>query len=173
MSFIYSPTSSIFFTSDSPAFFSPVYAPPLVTSVNLAYSKPLISTYEDLNADRRVHKKMIKYFFYKTLDKWLYDELSEILNYFVIKGDRVELISNLSQFNSATGHDSQASADKKVKYIENNVISPKFMSKILYKYVQETGTHWYDLTKNEFFIRQVLKRALSKRIRKAISRANK
>ena len=54
---------------------------PYITSMNTSYSYPSIGVYKNLNADPKVRKRITKYFYFKVLDNWLFNELSYILNF--------------------------------------------------------------------------------------------
>ena len=179
MSFILTPTTPTSLSLTSPfSLTSPISpfnitttdTPPYVTSINISYSKPLVSVYENVEADTRIHRRVIKFYYGKTVDEWLYDELLDLLNYLTVKGDKVDVISSMSKYNPTTvDKDSQEIIDKKVDFLEKFFFKKTDMAKILYKYIKETGTSWYNLGKNEYFIRQLIKDFVRKRLRRAIS----
>lgn len=175
MSFVLSTTSPY---TVSPYSISPVTpltvttsdTAPYVTSINLSYSKPLVSVYENVEADPKIHRRVTKYYYGKTLDDWMYDELLDLLNYLVVRGNQVELISSISQYNPTTVHkNTQEQIDMKVDFIEKYFFKKDDMTKILHKFIEETGTSWYHLVENEYFIRQMIKDFIKKRFRKAIA----
>jgi hypothetical protein len=166
-----SPWNNMVLTSDSPAPFIPSitynqqnpYFPLLQTPLNYSEFKPLVAVplAPDLNLDLdvRVHDQMTKYFYYKTLDKWLYNEMLDVLSYLKIDGKGVSTIDSMKNRDSNV-KETQETVEKKIKYIEDNVFSQKSMRKMLTKYVEDTGTHWYELTKNKPEIKSLIKKFL-------------
>jgi hypothetical protein len=144
---------------------------PYLPSVNVGYSYPTLSFYEDLSSRPDIQKRLVKYYYYKVLDKWLFSDLIDILNYFTVKDNRVDIIKSKLEYNPTTvDKDSNDIIQKKINFIEKVIFSTNDIYKIIKKYVQETGTRWVDLPKNEFFLRQVIEDELKRKIRKAMKR---
>lgn len=129
MSFIFTPTSSDFYTPTT--FYSPstltlsepLYSPtsaiitdyivasPNITPVtsivgaippltlNFEYSKPLVSFYETIDTDPDVRQTMLNYYFDLIRDDWLLDDLNDVLNYFIYRDGKVSMIKNISEYN--------------------------------------------------------------------------
>jgi inorganic pyrophosphatase len=165
------PTSPVIYT---PIIYNPSIASPIspispTLSVNLTYSKPLISLYYDYGNHPRIQEMMIKYFYYKVLDKWLLDELSDILNYFTYKNGQVALIKDLSQYKPTNiNEDTDTVAHEKIKYIEKNFFNKYDMTDILAKFVLGTGIRWSDLMKNEYGLRQAVREFFLRRIKEKL-----
>lgn len=175
MPLIYSP-SSIFSPSVSSLYSVLDPIPPIIPSrpesiFTPAYgfvSSMTLPKYEDLNYDPEVRKKMIRYFYYKVLGDWLYDDYKGLLNYFVIKNDIVDVISNLNEVDESK-QNSIAEQEKKIEFIKNYIFTKKFVYKILSKYIAYTNSNWYDLNRNEYYIKKLIKHKLKNKILKAIS----
>ena len=147
---------------------------PLVTSVNLTYSKPVVSVYEDVESNPRIHRKVIKYYYGETIGEWLYDELLDLLNYLTVSGDKVSVISSMSKYSPTTvDKDTQKTIEKKIDFIDKYFFKVTDMGKILYKYIEETDASWYELSKHEYFIRQLVKENIRKKLRKVIADKSK
>jgi hypothetical protein len=158
MTAIFTPTNLII-TTDSPM--------PFIPSISITH--PVYLNYPDLNTDPRIHKRLTNKYYYLTLDKWLYGDLQGLLNYLVVNGDKVELIKKLSDFNShAIDKDTQETTDKKVDFIENVILSKHNVRKVLNKLVTESGINWYDFPKNNFIVKQAIKKYLKHKFRKYI-----
>ena len=145
---------------------------PLITSVDFTFSRPLLSIYQNYERDPKVHRRMSKYYYYKLYEKWLGDELSDVLGYFTVKGDKVNVISNLNKYDKDAGEqDSDKVMQKKIKFIKKEFLSEMWILRVLNKFVRESGSagSWFDLPKNEYFVRRYIKRYLVKKIRKAIA----
>lgn len=171
--------SPIILTSDSPVPFIPslltvpaIPTVPIITTTNPLVSFPIHPSL-DLNRDPNLHQMMTKYFYYKTLDKWLKKEkdMLELLNYLKVTDKGIEVVEpekNNSQY------DNQLVVDKKVDFIENNVLSKDDIYNILKKYVRETNTNWYDLEeKATYFIKEIIKKFIKKKFESALQRSNK
>jgi len=177
---MYTPTtSSVILTTDtySDILYTPVTAftpmSPITTSINLTYSKPLVGYYNSSNDDPLVQEKITKHIYYKLLDKWLFNELDDIVGYFTVKDGKVEMIKDLSSYKEVT-HDAANVVEKKADYIEKHVFTKFDMYEFLLKYSRETDTNWVDLPleKTEYFLRQALREKLLKIIKRKISKKN-
>ena len=145
---------------------------PLIASLNLTYSKPIFSIGENYERDPRLHRRMSKYYYYKLYEVWLKDELLDVLGHFVVKGDKVNIIANMNKYDKYSGEkDSDKMVEKKIKFIKNKFLSETWIMKVLFKFVRESGTagSWSGLSKNEYFVRRYIRKALVKKIRKAIA----
>lgn len=171
----YSP-KSIFMTPSSPILTpgTPVILTPSspltpwseLFSLKLVDTKPNVAViYESVNNNPHTKYRIVKYFYYKTLDKWLKDELSSILNYFTYHNGKVEMIKNMSEYKEVNT-DSEEVMNKKIEYIEKNVLGKYEMAKILLKLVKEDGIMWVDLPRKEFLIKTAVKEWFHRMIRK-------
>lgn len=136
------------------------YPSTYVPSINLRYSKPLFSFYEDLDKDPRIHKRLTKYYYYKILDKWLYDDLSDLLKFLDVKDNNVVIIKNDKK-------DSDTDIEKKIDFLEK-FLTKSFIYMLISRYIAETGTRWVDLHKNEYFLKQVFKEKIKKKLEKEL-----
>lgn len=107
----------------------------------------------DLNKDSRIHKQVTKYFRYKILDKWLYEEMSDILGYFKVSGENVELIKNISDVGKQNHSDQDV--EKIINYMEKNILTEDTTSRIIHHFVKSAKANWYDLHKNEYFVKDI------------------
>lgn len=130
---------------------------------------PLPANY-DLNKDERVHKQVTKYFRYKTLDKWLYEDMADLLNWFRVDANGVHLINNTSEYREDSfSKDSDDIKEKKIDYIERYFLTFDTMHKILSKFVKGTGINWYDLTRNELFVKEDIKDKLKQILKDTVT----
>ena len=173
---IYSPYNPLIVTSEaivSPevilSSISPLY--PLTKPITLSfeYSKPLIGVYETIDTNPEVRSKMVSYYYDLIRDKWLLDELNDVLNYFIHRDGKISMIKSASDYNPANiAKDTDKIAEEKVEYIEKNLFSKKNLAKFISKFTRETDTKWVDLPKNEFLLRTALKEYLLRLIRKEL-----
>lgn len=153
----------------SPTILSPDQ--PITTSWNFNYSKPLYGVYQDLNTDPYTINQIVNYFHKLALDKWLFGELIDIINYFKIdsKGN-VDLINSMKDYEAkAYKKYSVRDMEKIVDFIESYFLSKRIVKKVLSKYVAESGTQWVKLPKNRYFIRQLVSNKIMKLIKKSFA----
>ena len=109
-----------------------------------------------------------KYYYYKTLDKWLYDELSGLLQYLKVSGGKVHVIKN--EDDKDKENISQEDADKKVEYVENEIFDKEDMYDILMKISNETDVELIKLSKNEYIVQGYIKKWFKKEFSKLMSK---
>lgn len=105
-----------------------------------------IGTSFDLNKDKDVQYKMAKYIRYKILDKWIYRELNSLLGYLTVKNGHIELVDDIKQYKSPE-NDSEEIIEKKIKYLEDNVIDFINILLLLGAFVKKYDVKWYYLNK--------------------------
>jgi len=160
-------SDDIYIISDTPL--SPLS--PLTPSLRLDYSRPIFGLYEDLNYNKDIIKRMVKYIHLKALDEWLIEDLNDILNYVEIKGNKADLINNLSKYNPGTVHKEDIrTLEKKVDFIERYFLSRSVMHKLIKKFIQESGYNYVDLPHRQDQIKRFIKDKLLNIIKKEISR---
>lgn len=122
---------------------------------------PLPSNF-DLNKDPRVQKQVVKYFRLKVLEKWIYKDMISLLGYIKVDNTGASIINDMADYREdASSRDSPNDIDKKVHYIGKYVLTEDTMYRILRKFIRGTGANWYDLHKNEFFVKSDIKSQLN------------
>lgn len=123
----------------------------------------------DLNKYEAVRHKEASYFRYKILDKWIYEDMSNLLGYLEGNRDNIHLISDLSKYNkNAVVHDSEDVIEAKIQHLEDNIITKKVVYRILKNFVDGTKANWYELHKNEYFVKEALSNGLNEIITERI-----
>jgi hypothetical protein len=144
--------------------------PKYLKSVNISYTKPSLTLYENLSADPAIQKRLAKYYYYKILDNYLFDDLIDLLAFFNVKDGKVQLITSTKEYNPDNiDKDTEKNIKLKIEYIEKNILTKNSVFKFLKKYVNKTGTRWVDLPKNEFFLIEAIGKYLKKKIKKMIN----
>lgn len=111
------------------------------------------------------NKKIVKYFYKKIFQKWLYDDFEKLLKYFYIVKNKVKIIDNLSQYKK---NKLKGSIYKKIiKYIHKNIFSKNDVKKLLDKFVLKKKVN-YD-TLNKKYKKQVKKKIFDKIKKKIIN----
>jgi len=116
---------------------------PYITSVNSTYSYPSIGIYKNLNADPKVRKRVTKYFYFKVLEVYLFNELSYILNF--LKHSNGKVKKKRKNIKKTKNKDKLHIQKKKTEYIEKFVLDKKHIYKLLDKFTTKYKVNWFDL----------------------------
>lgn len=175
MAYAYSPyslVSTVTVTSDEPIIFSPsrqLPDVPFFPAYDFSNDRGMISYYENLNKNKKVQAKFVKYYYYKTLDKWLYEDLKVVLGYFVVSNGNVDLVAKRNDYDEdkalAMKDDD---VDKIVEYIEHSVLSKQEMARLLNKFTSETNINYWDIRKHERYFRKMVGQYIERKLRKEI-----
>jgi len=122
--------------------------------------------YSDLNKDKTVIKTVVKYFYYKIIDKWFHHDLFPLLGYITIHDGKSKLIKNLDDYKVPT--DSRKDIDHKIDFIENEIVTKDMVKHILKNIVNKYNIKWYLLYKNEDVIKKKFYKAIKEELENAI-----
>ncbi|AYV76960.1 MAG: hypothetical protein Barrevirus5_19 [Barrevirus sp.] len=171
----YSPINQTYVSSDpylnTDFFVSPTLSP---LTVSFDYDRPLIGVYETIDNNPAIRKKMIKYYFDLIRDKWLLDELSDILNYYEVDDDgKVRMIDSLADYSPTnTAEDTNKDAERKVEHIEETILTKYDLIDILNKFAKNLRIKWVDLPKHEYLLKQAVKEYLMREIKRKLKKKN-
>lgn len=115
-----------------------------------------------------IKDKISKLIYYKLLDKWLYDDLIDVLGYLKISGDKVEIIKNIDD-KTHPNKESDKDLEKKIEYIENKMISRDDVYVILKKFVSKTNISWCEVHKNDYFVMKTMGKYLTNKFEERIT----
>ena len=140
----------------------------ILPSITFKTEPLLYASNDPLNEDPRYRKEVIKHFYTRLTEKWLYKypSFKSLLKYFKTerKGSnvRVSLIDNIDDASRSNVDD----RDKKYvfKYIEKVFITKKFIRRVLTEYVKTTHIKWYDLYFNTSTLKDLFVHKLKKLI---------
>jgi hypothetical protein len=124
-----------------------------------------ISYYDDVCDIDIIRNKTIEYFYFKLLDKWLYEKSKHLLGYFRVSGDKINYVESVDKKDDYK-HNSQDVVDKKVSFIEKNIFSKEDISHILKKFVDSTRVSWCNLKDHGYFVREAIEKSLEKKIKR-------
>lgn len=143
---------------------------PIVSSVNFDYNNPMYVQYDNLNTQKHIQDKIIKYFRYKLLDKWIYGELLDILNYFKINSNgQIDILSNMKEYDvNRVQKDSKENIKRKINFVEDFFLTSKAVKKILERYMLKKKVTWIKLPKYEESVKKYMASELVKNIKKNI-----
>lgn len=149
-----------------------------VPSINLFPKVPMTTTYlnpwgiyGDSCDIENIKEQVSKMFYYKFLDKWLFDndKSKYLLGYLRVSGDKVELVSDTNKLDDYEKN-SKDVIEKKVDYFEKKLISKDDVYLILKKFVEGTKVSWCDLQKNSYFIRESIEKTMENQLKRLIKK---
>ncbi len=152
---VYNPNADTTFVAVNP------FKPGLITS----------GFYKDLNKDKSVQKTFAKYYFYKIVDKWIYKELLPLLAFIDLSSGKPQLIKSLADFDvQKLSKDSEEDIEKKIKYMENIILTKDMVRHVLKKICNENQINWYDLNKHERKIKKIFYNYLLDKLKESIGK---
>ena len=143
-------------------------------SVN-PYNPGLITSgfYKDLNKDKHVQKTLTKYYFYKIVDKWIYNELLPLLAFIEIKANKPTLINSLEDYDiQKLSKDSDDDIKAKAEYMEKIILTKDMVRHVLKKICNQNNINWYNLNKHENKIKTVFYNYIMDKLKESISKYN-
>lgn len=128
---------------------------------------PLI--YGDSCNIENIKDDVSKMYYFKLLDKWMYenDKVKQVLKYLHVVDGKVKLIQSVEKVDDVKKNP-QDIIDKKVDYIENNVLSQDEVRMILTRFVESTHISWCDLPKCGFLVRDAISKTLKNKLKRLI-----
>ena len=150
---------------------------PIVTKIPVNYISPYAqyNVNTGLENNYLAQKQVTKYMLYRTLDKWLPNELSKLLSYLKYDASSktvspVSSIKNLDSNKSVVETD--ASCTAKIDYIEAHILNMESMRRVLIRVIEETPYKYYELPQHENFMINVMKKYLKQKLLKLIPDSN-
>lgn len=132
--------------------------------------------YENLNYNTNIQKRVINYFYYKTLEKWLYDDsdMTKLLKFFTISNDKIVLVKSLNDYEKAAreSEDSESHKKLKVDFIAKYLLTKTKMGDFIYKFIKQSGIPWINLYRNQRQVKQFIRRKLYKKLVKSMDTSN-
>jgi hypothetical protein len=127
--------------------------------------------YKDLNQDKTVQKTLAKYYYYKILDKWIYNDLFPLLAFIDTSSSKTQLIKGMEDFDTQKlTKESDDIIEKKIDYLENILLTKDMVRHVLKKICLENNINWYDLNKYEKQIKKVFYNYLLDKLKYAINK---
>jgi len=162
-------TESVLVSSD--VIFQNPFEPTKPVVWNFDYSHPLVSAYETIDNNPEMRQRMINYFYDLIKDKWLLDEINDVLNYYTYKNGEVKMISSLDDYSKKNiANDTDEIAEKKVKYITKTILDKYAVEDALRTFTKKTNTKFVNLPKNEYYLMKFVKEYIVKKIMKLLKK---
>ena len=105
------------------------------------------NNYETLENNKQVIKTVIKYYYYKILEKWLKGPFIDLLGFFKIVDNNVKFIENMNEMQKEL--DTSQNENLKIKYIEDNILSKSIIKELLTKFIEKNSYKWYKIQNHE------------------------
>jgi hypothetical protein len=122
--------------------------------------------YEDLNYNSELRHRMTDFYYRKAVDHWLHDGFSDLLKYFRVKGDRVDIVDRPEDAKERELSDKER--DAIIEFMQKYLLTKKFITKTLEKFIAKTVTNWYDLKQYKSYVKDMIRHELKKKIKDAI-----
>jgi len=99
--------------------------------------------YPSLDNDKKVIKTIVKYYYHKLLDKYIQDNMYDLLGYLKIEGENVEFIKSMNDYKDNI----QPSYKDllKMNFIKKTMLSRRLVYKLLKMFNKKVNGKWYKL----------------------------
>jgi hypothetical protein len=147
---------------------------PFITTDPLNPFGTVLGSYQSLDDDKDIHKKVTSHIYNKLVKKWFYDSLLPLLAFVKSDNGRYELIKSMSEYNpQSVKGESVSNIERKIEYMQDKIITHKDLRHFLKKFVKHHDYHWYTLYTAEDKIKDELHKYLKKLLESAISEVSK
>lgn len=155
-------------TISTPLIYNPYFKTPFVNYSPYNLLSPLNSGYyTNLNNDKTIIKTVVKYFYYKIIDKWLHSDLLPLLGYINVNNGKASLIKDLDHYKN--NNDSVENIDAKIDFIEDTILSKDLVKQFLKRIVSKYNVKWYLLYKHQDLVKEKLYKYIKEELEDAIT----
>jgi hypothetical protein len=129
--------------------------------------------YEDLEADPDMRNRVVRWFYTRLKGEWLYEdaEFRSLGRYFIVRGEKVELVANSEQYNDPSyknPEEPERSLKLKLDLIRKHLVSKRRIARVLEKYAKKHSVKWWDLEDKWESIKHALYKELRRKILQSI-----
>ena len=147
---------------------------PFITTDPLNPFGTVLGSYQSLDDDKDIHKKVTSHIYNKLVKKWFYDSLLPLLAFVKSDNGRYELIKSMNEYNpQSVKGESVSNIERKIEYMQDKIITHKDLRHFLKKFVKHHNYHWYTLYTAEDKIKDELHKHLKKLLESAINEVSK
>jgi hypothetical protein len=116
------------------------------------------SKHSNIGNDSDVKKSVIKYYYYKLLEKWIFNEMVGILAFVKLDSNKKpSLINSNDDFNiDKTSRESKDTLKIKAEFINDTFFTKDFVKHILKKIIKKNSISWYDLYDYESNVKKTI-----------------
>lgn len=150
------------------------YVDPEKASTVVAYSGPnsnilTYAVFNDLNKDKDVVKTITKYYYYKILDKWLYDDFLPILAFVKMENGKPKLISSMAEFRIADlAREPENVIESKIDYLSEIFITKDMVRHVLKKFINKYNTRYSALNRQEHELKKYFFKYMKDKLEEAV-----
>jgi hypothetical protein len=126
-----------------------------------------VPNYSNINNDAKIRKHIVKYFYNKTINKWLKSDskMSELLNMLYISKGKV-FVSKTSD--NTTHLESKDDLNMKIDFIADHILKMNDMQDIIYRFVGKYNIAFVNLHDNKEKVKDYIYHKISKMLKKSI-----
>jgi hypothetical protein len=147
---------------------------PFITTDPLNPFGAVVGTYQNLDDDKEIHKKVTSDIYKKLVKKWFYDSLLPLLAFVKSDNGKLMLIKSMNEYNpQSVKSESVSNIEKRIEYMQDKIITHKDLRHFLKKFVKHHDYHWYTLYTAEDKIKDELHKHLKKLLESAINEVSK
>jgi len=118
--------------------------------------------YSELNDDKSVIRTVTRYYYYKTIEKFLKSEMIDLLGYLQITNDNVHFIKNIKDYTDKLPTEQETK--QKIVFFKDKFITKTMIHDILKKYTKKNNVLWYKVQQNEAEFKNYLHKKLKERL---------
>jgi len=100
-------------------------------------------SYLDVNADKDLQKKVVKYFYASLYNKWVPELYPKLLNYVKLTKEDAKLVKSEAEAKSNSTKEDEYG--DKINYLADYVFTKTDIYEELYNYIEKNGLNWWDL----------------------------
>jgi hypothetical protein len=147
---------------------------PFITRDPLNPFGAIVGTYQNLDDDKEIHKKVTSYIYNKLVTRWFYDSLLPLIAFVKSDNGKYVLIKSMNEYNpQSVKSESISDIGRKIDYMKDKIITHKDLRHFLKKFVKHHDYHWYTLYTVEDKIKDELHKHLKKLLESAINEVSK
>ena len=125
-----------------------------------------LNHYTNVNRDPSLLRSVTKYFYEKTMNKWLLSDFEHLLSYLIIKNKNVALVKSDKELEKNKPDNDTAKINMKVEFIANYVFTKHDMRSFVKKFAIKTNLDLWDLEKNKKYVKKALYKKIRRRLEK-------
>ena len=144
---------------------SPVFSP--VLALKPTY---YVDIDTGINDNYIVQKDVTKYFMYKTLDKWLYNDFPYLLKYLKVEDGKVSVVKSESERDAnSVKNDSESVLEAKSDFINEKILDEHTTREILIRIMRELGYKWFDLPYKETIVKDNIEGYIKRKLKNMLN----
>jgi len=143
------------------------YSTPIITHPHLnPYPTYELNHYKNVNSDPDLLRKVTKYFYEKTMNKWILSDFEYLLSYLIIKNNEVKLVKTKSEQEKNKKELETNKINMKIEFIANYVFTKYDMKSFVKKFAIKANLDLWDLEKNRKYVKKALYKKIKNRLEK-------